>query len=209
MTRFPSKCKDWLQPVHYQEVVKERAHEGRCGYPCCDERIKPPRVDLDELNAEDSLNPGKVMKIDLSKNRILELGVEDRARFYYCTRPGKECMGRSKAFVEGMDSTIPASRPAAYELDLSQASGVGGSAADVLKALSLATDSAALAKSPTKKGKGGIGEIIRQRIARAVASRKRAKAGRCRENRMGGVQGPPASILKQGLHRQQGHPEAG
>lgn len=146
-----SKCKDWLQPIHYKEVVKERAHEGRCGYPCCNERIAPPTVDMDDT--EDWLvNPSnpKFMKIDREHSKVLELGVEDRAKFFYCTRAGKRCLEHSKTFIDGMDSTIPVSRPCAYELDLSQASSVGGSAADVLKALSLATDSTALLKSQTK-----------------------------------------------------------
>ena len=109
-------------------------------------------MEMDEPDAQDwSFNQGspKIVKIDRVQKKVLELGVEDRAKLYYCTKAGKRCMEHSKAFIESMDSTIPASRPCAYELDLSQASNIGGSAADVLKALSLATDSTALTKSHT------------------------------------------------------------
>jgi hypothetical protein len=34
--------KKWLQPHHYDEVVKERANDGRCGFPCCKFTIPVP-----------------------------------------------------------------------------------------------------------------------------------------------------------------------
>ena len=75
------------------------------------------------------------MKIDLSKNRSSSLGLKIVPGSIIAQGQARSVWD-ARGFVEGMDSTIPASRPAAYELDLSQASGVGGSAADVLKALS-------------------------------------------------------------------------
>ena len=95
------KCKDWLQPIHYKEVVNERAHEGRCGFPCCHEQIKPPVMEMDEPDAQDwSFNQGspKIVKIDRVQKKVLELGVEDRAKLYYCTKAGEKVYGAFESF---------------------------------------------------------------------------------------------------------------
>ena len=84
-------------------------------------------------------------------------------------------MEHSKALSRAWTPQYRLPRPCAYELDLSQASNIGGSAADVLKALSLATDSTALTKSHTNSGGGAGGGKAKngsedQKLKRASSS---------------------------------------
>jgi len=95
----------WLQPWHYQEIVKERAVDGRCGYPVCNEKIAAK-------NAENL----QVYKIN-RKERRLDDGSES---CYYCTSTEGQCLARSQTYRGSLDESMPAAREVAKSLDLSK-----------------------------------------------------------------------------------------
>jgi len=95
----------WLQPWHYQEIVKERAVNGRCGYPVCNEEIV--------MGAGDDQQVYRINR----KTRSLEDGSES---CYYCTGTEGQCLMRSQAYRSSLDDSMPAAREIAKSLDMSK-----------------------------------------------------------------------------------------
>ena len=114
------KSKAWLQPRHYVETVIERATDGRCGYPCCTEKINVP-----------GNNDGPRYQIDYRNKTFHE--AEDVQ--YYCRKNNGKCFRESTAFQTGMDSSLVITRDVAKKLDIKSKTSID----NILQTLSIAS----------------------------------------------------------------------
>ncbi len=153
----------WLQPRHYEEVVKERANEGRCGYPLCLENIRVPRSDAE--------GAGAVYHINM-KNQDVEDG---RARLYFCQAPGSKCMVRSNAYQSNLADTMPASRECVRSLDLAA---TPGRVDDILQTLSFhdASDEDSDENDAEAKSRGKDRDKLARQAQRAKAAQNRGRS---------------------------------
>ena len=94
-------AKAWLQPQHLEEVVKERAYSGRCGYPLCTNCIQVPPANIEERESPS-------FKINYNTKELHEMTNLDL--LYYCSKGDHECIQKSKRFMLEMDDSIPARR---------------------------------------------------------------------------------------------------
>ena len=98
--------RQWLQPCHYEEVVKERNVDGRCGYPLCNENV----------NVKTAIGDHPVYNIN-RKAKSIDDAYTGR---FYCRTVGKDCLSCSEAYMRSLDTTMPIAREIVNVLDLSK-----------------------------------------------------------------------------------------
>lgn len=84
------KCKQWLQPAHYEEIIEERANDERCAYPACNQKLHSTPISPDAENVR--------YRIDYKNKAIYQI---DQSNLYCSQR----CLENSAIYKATLDTS--------------------------------------------------------------------------------------------------------